>query len=101
MFLLDELPAPFDKEKHMEPIGKEHQTFLHAQWIEAQQQANNVGLFHEAEMEAGTPLSPGGASVDSPQFASLPHSKHDDPVSEQSPDAGSANEWDGGFAKKG
>jgi hypothetical protein len=30
-----------------------------------------------------------------------PHSQHDDPVSEQSPDAGSANEWDGGFAKKG
>jgi hypothetical protein len=73
MIPLDEFPAPFDKEKHMEPFGKEYQEFSHAQWKGAHQQADNIDLFHEAEMEAGTPLSPGGASADSLEFVSSPH----------------------------
>jgi hypothetical protein len=53
-------------------------------------------------MEAGTPLSPGGASADSLEFVSSPYSQHDDPIVQQkkaSPD--NANGWDGGWAKKG
>jgi hypothetical protein len=61
---LDELPAPFDKEKHSwEPIDEEYQRFPPAQWQGALQQADNIDV-HEAEMEADTAcfLSPGGAS---------------------------------------
>jgi hypothetical protein len=70
MFPLDAFPAPFDEEMHVEdPIGKEHQKLLHVdQWKGAHQQADNIDLFHEAEMEASTPLSLGGASADSLEF---------------------------------
>jgi hypothetical protein len=72
MFPLDEFPALFDREKHAEPIGKEHQKRLHPQWKSAHHQSDNINLFHEGEeteaMEADTPLLPGGASgADSPE----------------------------------
>jgi hypothetical protein len=101
MFPLDEFPAPFDKQKHMEPIGEEHQKFSHEQWKGAHEQADNVDFFNAAEMEAGTPLSPGGASVDSLEFVSSPKAQDDDPILQQkktSPDC--ADDWDGGFAKR-
>jgi hypothetical protein len=134
MYPLDEFPAPFDKEKHMEPIGEEYQKCSHAQWKSAHQQADNIDLSqadnidlsqadnfdlsqadnfdlsqadnfdlsHEAEMEAGTPLSPGVASADSLEFVSSPHSQDDDPILQQKkPSPDSANEWNGGFAKRG
>jgi hypothetical protein len=54
MFPLNEFPAPFDKGKHVEPIGKECQKFMHVQWKSAHHQADNTDLLHkEEEMEAG------------------------------------------------
>jgi hypothetical protein len=59
MFPLDEFPAPFDKEKHVEPIDKECQKFTHVQWKSTHHQADNIDLFHKEEemeaMEADTP----------------------------------------------
>jgi hypothetical protein len=53
-------------------------------------------------MEAGAPLSPGGASADSLEFASSPHSQNDDHVLQQKkPSPDGANEGNRGFAKRG
>jgi hypothetical protein len=75
------------------------------QWKGAHEQADNIDLFHEAEMEAGTPLSPGDgtSAVDSLEFVSSPHSQDDDPIilQRKKPSPESANEWNGGFAKRG
>jgi hypothetical protein len=101
MFPSDEFPAPFDREKHMEPIGEEYQRYSHAQWQGAYQQADSID-FHEAKMEgAASTLSHGGASTDSLEYVYSPGD--DDPILKQkeaSPDD-SANEWNGGFAKRG
>jgi hypothetical protein len=84
------------------PIGEERQKFSLLQWKSAHQQADNIDLFPEAEMEAGAPLSPGGASANYLEFASSPHSQNDDPILQQKkPSPDSANECNGGFAKRG
>jgi hypothetical protein len=96
MFPMDEFPAPFDKERRGIP------KVLQAQWKSAHQQADNIDLFHEAEMEGGSPFSPGGASADSLEFVSSPHSQDDDLILQQKkPSPDSADEWNGGFAKRG
>jgi hypothetical protein len=101
MFPSDEFPAPFDKEKHMEPIGEEYQRYSHAQWQDAHQQADSID-FHEAKMEgAASTLSHGGASTDSLEYVYSPGD--DDPILQQKKASpyDSANEWNGGFAKRG
>jgi hypothetical protein len=78
MFPSDEFPAPFDREKHMEPIGEEYQRYSHAQWQGAYQQADSID-FHEAKMEgAASTLSHGGASTDSLEYVYSPGD--DDPA---------------------
>jgi hypothetical protein len=86
----------------MEPIGEEYQRYSHAQWQDAHQQADSID-FHEAKMMEGaaSTLSHGGASTDSLEYVYSPGD--DDPILQQkkaSPDD-SANEWNGGFAKRG